>query len=272
MNSFDLNSFILCYEGDDDAAAAAAAAAKAAADKAAADKHHADGKIFTQEDVNRMLAQDRRKSEDKLTKALEELEAQRAKSSLTSAERSELDTTIESLKETMMTKAQLAEKETSKTKKAHAKQIEELSESNTKWQTLYTDSTIERAIVDAASSGPNKAFNTAQVVAILRPTTRLVEALDDDGEKTGKLVPMVKFNDIDKDDKPVTLDLAVSAAVKRMRELDQFLNLFEGEGTGGMGGSTKSNKTGGSDSIAKLAQGDPAAYRKARKEGTISLS
>lgn len=268
-NSFvnDPNSgFILCYEGEEEAAAA-----KKAAEEAAAVKKTAESKTFTQEDVNRILAADRRKSEEKLNKTLEELEAQRAKSSLTATERSELDNTIEGLKESLMTKAQLAEKESAKAKKVHEKQVTELSESSKKWQTLYTDSTIERAIVDAASSGPNKAFNTSQVVAILGPNTRLVEALDDDGEKTGSLVPMVKFNDTDKDGKPVTLDLAVSAAVKRMRELDEYANLFESEGTGGINRSTKSKGGTSTDSVAKMAQGDPAAYRKARKEGTITL-
>lgn len=268
-NSFvnDPNSgFILCYEGEEEAAAA-----KKAAEEAAAVKKAAESKTFTQEDVNRILAADRRKSEEKLNKTLEELEAQRAKSSLTATERSELDNTIEGLKESLMTKAQLAEKESAKAKKVHEKQVTELSESSKKWQTLYTDSTIERAIVDAASSGPNKAFNTSQVVAILGPNTRLVEALDDDGEKTGSLVPMVKFNDTDKDGKPVTLDLAVSAAVKRMRELDEYANLFESEGTGGINRSTKSKGGTSTDSVAKMAQGDPAAYRKARKEGTITL-
>lgn len=269
FTDIDRRIFVLCYDPTPEEEAAAAAKK---AEEEAATKKAAEGKTFTQEDVNRMLAADRRKSEEKLTKTLDELEAQRAKSSLTSAEREELDTTIEGLKETMMTKTQLAEKEASKSKKAHEKQIAELSESTKKWQNLYTTSTIERAIVDAASSGPNKAFNTSQVVAILGPNTRLIEALDNDGEKTGDLVPSVKFKDTDKDGKPVTLDLAVSAAVKRMRELDAYANLFESEGTGGVGGSTKAKGGSSTETVAKMAQGDPAAYRKARKDGTISLS
>ena len=259
--------FILCYDPTPEEVEAALAKAKEVADaKSAADK------TFTQEDVNRMLAADRRKSEDKLNKTLEELEAQRAKSSLTAAERTELDSTIEGLKDTMMTKTQLAEKEASKSKKAHEKALTELSESRDQWQSLYTTSTIERAIVDASSTGENAAFNPSQVVAILKPNTRLVEALDSDGEKTGLLVPSVKWQDVDKDGKPVTLDLAVPEVIKRMREQDQYLNLFKGDKTGGAGSNNKST-TGKVDtaSIQKMAQGDPAAYRKARKDGSISI-
>lgn len=262
--------FILCYDPTpEEEAAAKIIADKAAADKAAADKAIAEGKSFTQDDVNRMLAADRRKSEDKLKKTLDELEAQRAKSSLSAEERSELDSTIENLQSALMTDKQLADKDKDKSKKAHEKALVELSDSRNQWQNLYTESTIERAITDASSTGPNKAFNNTQVVAILKPKTRLVEELNSDGEKTGKLVPMVKFDDVDKDGKPVTLDLAVSAAVKRMRELDEYLNLFEGDGPGGMGSTTKASGKADNSSVIDLAKGDPSAYRKARKDGKL---
>lgn len=263
--------FILCYDPTpEEEAIAKAAAAKAAEEKIAADKAAAaDGKSFSQEDVNRMLAADRRKSEDKLKKTLDELEAQRAKSSLSAEERAELDSTIENLQSALMTDKQLADKDKDKSKKAHTKELTELSDSRDQWQNLYTESTIERAITDASSTGPNKAFNNTQVVAILKPKTRLVEELNSDGEKTGKLVPMVKFDDVDKDGKPVTLDLAVSAAVKRMRELDEYLNLFEGDGPGGMGSTNKSGGKADDSSVIDLAKGDPMAYRKARKDGKL---
>ncbi|MEK0324381.1 MAG: hypothetical protein QQN63_01650 [Nitrosopumilus sp.] len=267
---YGFTPFILCYDPTPEEAAAAtkAAEATAAAAKAA---EESKGKSFSQEQVNTILATDRRKSDDRNKQTLDELEALRAKSSLTASERSELDTTIENLQSSLMTEKELTAKQTAKTTKQHKQEITDIQKSRDQWQNLYTDSTIERAIVDAAGSGPNKAFNASQVVAILRPDTRLVEELNSDGEKTGKMVPMVKFADVGKDGKPVTLDLAVSAAVKRMRELDQFLNLFEGDGPGGMGKTTKGSGKSGDTDIAKLAAGDPATYRAARKAGTIKI-
>ena len=261
--------FILCYDPTpEELAVIKAAEEKAAADKVAADKIAA-AKQFTQEDVNRLLAADRRKADDKMKKTLDELEAQRAKSSLSASERADLDTTIETLQNSLMTEKELTAKENAKSKKVNEKILKEVSDSRDQWQSLYTESTIERAIVDASSLGKNKAFNNSQIVAILKPNTRLVEELKD-GEKTGKLVPMVKFSDTDKDGKPVTLDLAVSAAVKRMRELDEYANLFEGDGPGGMGKTNTSKGTQLDESaVAQMAKGDPGAYRKARKDGKL---
>ena len=64
-----------CFEGEDDAA-------KAAADKAAADRGRrrcrcaaaAAGKTFTQEDLNRFLAEDRRKHQTQLKEEIAKLE------------------------------------------------------------------------------------------------------------------------------------------------------------------------------------------------------
>ncbi len=69
------------------------------------------------------------------------------------------------------------------------------------------------------------------------------------------------------DGKPVTLDVSVKDAVKRMREMDEYANLFIGDGTGGTGGSTR-NSSGGNLNVAELAK-DPVKYREARKAGKI---
>jgi len=223
---------------------------------------------FTQDQVNEFLAKDRRKHTDQLQTAVNELEALKAKSELTAAERTELDERIETLQNTLLTKEQLGEKETTKLKTTHKKEVTELTTDRDKWKKLHVGSTINRAITDAAVT--NKAFVPEQIVAILGPATQLVEALDDEGNKTGQLVPQVEFNDHDKDKKPVVLKLSVGETVKRMTEIDKYLNLFEGEGTGGVG--RKPTSSGKTADIAELAKGDPASYRKARKEGKITIT
>jgi hypothetical protein len=222
---------------------------------------------FSQEQVNEFLAKDRRKHQETLNKTVEELNAFKAKSELTAAQRKELDDRIEQLQSTLMTKEELAEKEKKKLTATKDKEIKELSIERDKWKGQYTESTIVRSIKDACGVD---AYNDEQVVSILKPNTRLTEVLDDDGKPTGKYQPMIKFDDVDKDGKPVTLDLKPADAIKRMKEMDRYLNLWKVEGSGGIGSTTKKSKTEEIDA-AKLAKENPELYRKLRKEGKITL-
>ena len=243
------------------------AAAKAAADKAAADAAAAGGtpKTFTQDDVNRLLAKEKRDAQTKQQKLVEELEALKTSANLTAEERTALETRIENLRQEYMTKEELTKREKDKLKKDMETSMQTLTTERDGWKNRYTDATIMRNITDAAAE--NKAYRPQQIVAILRSTTRLVEALDGEGKPTGELIPKVTLSDVDKDGKSVTLDLSVKDAVKRMREMGEYANLFVGEGTGGVGGQ---NRSGGGPvgSLANVAT-DPAKYREARRKGLI---
>ena len=96
------------------------------------------------------------------------------------------------------------------------------------------------------------------------------EELDSEGKPTGKLIPKVKLQDKDKDGKPVTLELLVPEAIKRMKEMEQYFNLFKGEGTGGIGGMNRGSGKGQPDFV-KLAKENPAEYRRLRREGKINF-
>jgi len=224
-------------------------------------------KQFSQDDVNRFLASEKRKWKDQQQKAIDELEALRAKANLTDEERQQYDERIENMKNQLLTKDQLTEKEKAKLEKAYKKQIEDLTGQLDTWQGRYTEETISRAITDAAVS--NDAYVPGQIVAIVRPNTRLVEELDGEGKPTGKMSPVVKLEDKDKDGKPVTLELAPKEAVKRMKEMDEYLNLFKGEGTGGLGGMNRGGNNLQSD--LKTLATDPAKYRAARKAGKVNF-
>jgi len=97
-----------CFEGDDDAAKAAAdkaAADAAAASTAAAAAAAAAGKTFTQDEVNRIVATDRRKLEDSLKKTEKQYQDLLASQSLTEQERKALKANLE------MVQGQLRSKE-----------------------------------------------------------------------------------------------------------------------------------------------------------------
>jgi hypothetical protein len=248
------------FEGDADAAAKAAADKKTADDAAAA---AAASRMFSQEAVNKILAEDRRKHAAKQQQFLEELTQLRESKNLSEQEKATLDTRIEELSATLKTKEELAAQERKRLSETHSKELKAASDERDQWKVRYTESLIATEITNAAVS--QKAFSPEQIVALLRPATRLAEDIDGDGKPTGKLVPKVTFNDT-KDDKPITLDLTVADAVKRMKDQERFQNLFIADGTGGVGGMSKTK--GKKPDLLDIAK-DPAKYRAARKDGTI---
>ncbi len=232
-------------------------AAKKAADSA---------NLFNQDQVNEFLKKDKTKHQTAHQKTLDELEALQKKSNLSGAERDELEKQIADTRKLLETKEATAEEALKKAQKTHGKEVETLTGERDLWKGRYTTSTITNSLTQAAVG--EKAGNPAQVIAILQPLTTLTEELDPKGKPTGQLVPMVTWKDKDDKDKDVTLTLSPADVVKRMTKMDEHLNLFDADGTGGQGKFRRS----AADKVdaATLAK-DPAAYRKARKEGTLNI-
>lgn len=246
------------FEGEDEAAAKKAAeeAAAAAAKKAAAE-------TFTQEQVNTMMADERRKMQDKQKKTLGELDTLKNKASLTVKEKTELEKRIEELNNQYLTSEEKARRAEEEAEKKRADQIQTLTIERDGWVSKHSKLVVKTAIVDAAAA--EKAVQHEQILALIGPKTRLVERLDDEGKPTGEYEPRVSFPDKNKEDVDIVLELSVHEAVKRMKELPRYGNLFEGTKIGGLGGSGSQTK-GGKVDLAKIAKEDPAAYRKLRNE------
>lgn len=81
------------------------------------------GRAFTQEDVNRLLADDRRKHQAKIDQIQRTLEEVSASKSLTSQEREQLLTQIEAMEAEKRTKEQQLAHEKSQLEKQHAKAL-----------------------------------------------------------------------------------------------------------------------------------------------------
>jgi hypothetical protein len=220
-----------------------------------------------QNHINKMLAAEKKKHQRVVQKAVDEANALRSKAQLTASERADLDGRLELIQNEMRTKEQQAKRAADKAREKHKEIMDSLTAQRDTWQKRYTDSTIERSITDAAAT--NNAFSPKQIVAILGPNTQLVEVLDDEGQSTGQLAPKVKFRARDKEGKPVTLDLSPEDAVKRMKDEEEYLNLFRGEGAGGAG--LRSQPGGKKPDLSNLAK-DPAAYRRARKAGEVNFN
>ncbi|KKN19235.1 hypothetical protein LCGC14_0947800 [marine sediment metagenome] len=244
-------SFV-CF-GDDDAAAAA--------EKAAAEKKEAS---FTQEEVNTFLAKEKRKTQDAQKQLALKLQEYKKSAQLSGDEKGDLEKQIEDLQKQYMTVEERGRQTSEKASKKHKKELDDASSERDTWKTRYTQSTIQASIAQAAVT--NKAIAVDQISAMLRPAAKLTEKLDEQGKPTGVFEPRVDFQDMDKDEKPIMLDLSIDQAVKRMSELSQYGNLFQGNKTGGLGGSGGTNSNAGKIDIVKIAHEDPARYRELRKK------
>jgi hypothetical protein len=194
-------------------------------------------KTFTQEQVNSMVANARKEQETAARKENQQLLSKvkmlETKATLTEEEKNEYQQTIDTLEKRAFTAEELKEQETQRLANEHQEAVESLTGERDLWRNRFTEATIHRSITDAAVQ--HEAFNTSQIVALLQPTTKLVEQRGENGEITG-LVPEVSFSDTDKEGNPVTLALTPAKAVELMKEKKEFLNLFKGKHLGGLGG------------------------------------
>jgi hypothetical protein len=216
-----------------------------------------------QEELNKMMADNRRKLTQQNQELVTQLEELKRSSSLTNEQRDELQTRITQLEEQYMTKEELAKRESTKQQKKWEQDLQAATQAGEQWKTLYSSSTIDRALQDAAIEG--EALHPSQIVDLLRNRTQLTEVLDN-GQPTGRYATVVKFNDVNDDGENVLLELSPADAIKRMKELtDKYGNLFKGTGTSGIGGARGAD---GSAPPAKLDDllKDPVKYAEWRRK------
>ncbi len=218
---------------------------------------------FTQEQVNTFVAEEKRKTQDRQKKLITELEEAKKNVDLTVTDRKQLEQRIEDLQTATLTAEEQQKRAAAKAKKEYDNQVETLTSDRNSWQTKHSQLLIDTEITRSAAT--EKAISTEQIAALLIPKTKLVECLDDEGKPSGIFEPKVSFPDNDKEEKPIVLELTVPEAVKRMKELPQYGNLFEGNKHSGLGGTGSQGK-GGKIDVAKIAREDQAQFRKLHKE------
>lgn len=221
---------------------------------------------FTQDEFNRALAEDRKKhtarfekqkaETDRQIKTLEQLQKSK---SLTEKEKQSLEQQIDTLKNSQLTEKELAAKEQEKLRKQHGETVQVLTSERDLWQGRFNKMGISNTIISEGAKA--EAFDNDALIAILGPHASMVEDTDGDGKGLGSFNPKVKFADTDKDGKPVTLELTVEQAVKRMKEMPKYGYLFKSTASGGLGGTPPVGK-GGKIDPAKLS---PEQYREWRK-------
>lgn len=209
-------------------------------------------KKFTQEDVNRFLAEEKRKQ----AKQLEDLKKVQG---LTQAERDKLDKQIKDLSAQFQTKEeQLVEQHKTQLSELTAR-VEDLGKKESFWRTNFAEATFESRTVAAATR--KEAFNPTIVAALLKPNMELVEVVGADGKPSGRFEPRVKMTKVD-GEKTVNVLVTPEDAVEMMhKDANQFGMLFKSTKPGGVGGSNNGTGSASADDMAALAKSNPAAYR-----------
>jgi hypothetical protein len=219
-------------------------------------------KTFTQDELNRFLAEDRRKFQKNRDALVSELKQFRDSVTLTEQQKEQLETRIEQLQAESMTAQELAKKDKEKIVKEHQKEIKLKDEQLSYWKSTYAEEKIQRELTDAAIE--HQAVSPIQIVNFLKPNTKLVEELKD-GKPTGKWISRTTFSERDEKGDLIALELSVTEAVKRMKEAPEHWNLFNSGANGGLG---QFNQTGGTFAGRRPPK-DPVAYRQWRKENAI---
>lgn len=220
---------------------------------------------FTQEDINKFLAEDRRKHEAKYKQLETSYQNILQTKGLAEDEKAKLKVEFEDLQKTFRTKEQQMEFEKKQAALKYESELGDWKQKAVRWEGMYKDQVIHTSLQDAAISGG--AFNPNQIIGLLHPITELRPEVDKDGKETGRLVPMIDFPDIDeKTGESIKTLRSPKDAVKRMTELPQLWgNLFKSNVVSGVGAGTASGGAAASGrvDVSKLT---PEQYRKIRAE------
>lgn len=190
----------------------------------------AGSKTYTKAEVDSLLEGDRKKANDEKRELIARLEKANEGINLTQKQKDDLQSQLEQLRDSLLTKEELAAKESKKAQEAHQKALAELSKDRDTWQTRFHDATIVRTITDEAIKAD--VYSPSQVVALLKPTTRLVPDVNEKGEELGTFTPKIKMQT---DDGKV-LDLTVAEALTFMKDKPELYgNLFKSNLNPGLG-------------------------------------
>jgi hypothetical protein len=195
-------------------------------------------KKFTQEDLNDFLAKDRYKHKAQLQKMESQLHDLAQSKSLTEQERETLKENLDAISSQLLTKDQQLQKEKRALEEAHSKTLSAREADVKRWESLYKESTIDRALQDAAIK--HEAFNPAQIITQLRGMTRVEERRDTNGKPTGTYKPIVDFPLRNENGDTSITPLSPEAAVRKMKTemADVYGNLFKGNVVSGVGGNS----------------------------------
>lgn len=226
-----------------------------------------DGRpLFSQDQLNAILAEDKRKHQAVLVKTEQQYKDLLSNSqSLTTKERETLQANLEQVSAQLRTREAQSAHEKQQIEERYTKAVKEADAKASTWETKYRETTIARSLQDAAVV--NGAYRSEQIVTILRPMTKLIEVVDDrTGQSTGQYRPVVEFPDKNPTTgEPMLASFSPEEAVKRMQELPEvYGNLFKNNVVSGIGSNSTTGFTPGSNGRIDVKKLTPEQYREVR--------
>lgn len=214
-----------------------------------------DDTKFSQADLNKILADEKRKHQEKNGQLIKELEELKKTKGLSEQQKSDLESRIEQLTNEHLTKEEQAKRESERLKKDYEGKHKEVETDRDSWRNRYTEMLIENSITSQAREA--KAVSDEQILAMLRHKASIAEELID-GKPSGKFVVKIKHHD---EESKKTLEYTPDEMMKIMLDNPKkYGNLFQSTLTGGVGGTGTHTFKGDPGKL------DPAAYRAHRKD------
>lgn len=232
-------------------------------------------RYFTQEDLNRFLAEDRRKTEAKFKDKFDKLEQSYQEAlnnkKLSDGDRQELENQLEDLRARHRTKEQQLAYEKKKAQEEAAQRIKELETRASQWESRYTESTINRELQAAAIE--HDSYNPELVVVHLKSQTALEEQTDSEGKPTGKLAPMVTMTVKNEDTGALeSLKMTPSEAVEYMKKNpERYGGFFKNNIREGIGSTSATGGAMSGDGTVDVTKLTDEQYFKLRRENPAAL-
>lgn len=224
-----------------------------------------------QEVIDRQFNKRFGKEKEKTEKLVTQLKQYQDSAELKGEQADQLQSQIDELENSMLTKDETAAKAKTALEKKHAAALKSSQEETGLWQNRFTDSTIDRALTDAAVE--TGAESAQQLRMMFRGSTSLIEDKDEDGKALGTFTPHLAFTGKDDEGNSTDLTLPVGKAIAKIKEDGLNANLFKHGATGGTGSNPggQGGQSGGAgtmptrDKFPAGAAGD-VAYGKAYQQ------
>lgn len=187
-------------------------------------------KTFTQADLDRVVAAQRRELQQKHADDVNRL---KKSAGLTAEEKEHLETRSKELEDALLTEKEQAKKEVNRLKKQLTEERDkERTRAEVNWG-LYTKSLVNTEIATAAAK--HKAFNPKQVEAIVQPLCVVEDEKDETLKPTGEHIVRVKTQKKGESGKMEPVAMTVEEFIAQMGESEDYCNLFLSDRPGGMG-------------------------------------
>lgn len=204
------------------------------------------GKVFTQADVDKMMADHRRGLQTSNQELATQLEEFRNKANLSETQRAELDAKIVTLQTQHLTEAQKLTAQVESEKK-RVKELEDTSKKEVElWRGNFQELLVRNSILSGAAK--HEAAFADQMLDMLKPKAKVVSATDAEGNVIpNTYVAKMPITMTDPKTKAlVTVELPIEDAIGEMRKDPKHGNLFLTGGKPGLGGSGGTGGTGNS--------------------------